>query len=293
MAAYIGAADAIREHFGCLVIIVHHCGIDGTRPRGHTSLTGAVEAQLAVKRDSASQIITTVEHMKDGPEGEVFVSTLAVVEVGTDDDGDKITSCVVKPSNKPPARTGKGAGLTDAVFNTFTLLKRAIEDEGQKPPASNHIPAGAKVVTMSLWREYHKTGAGHERDKSKKGAGQRRDKDGTNETVRKEFQRAYQKLKKINMIGLWDGWVWITDGDERDRSGTPQGPFGTGWDTTLLRVCPCPKPSQFQRLTTWLAKLRLKTGQGGFPAAQLPNLAQPNLSRCKVVGLMVGLVGYC
>ena len=120
------------------------------------------------------------------PEGEVFVSTLAVVEVGTDDDGDKITSCVVKPSNKPPARTGKGAGLTDAVFNTFTLLKRAIEDEGQKPPASNHIQPGQKVVTMSLWREYHKTGAGHERDKSKKGAGQRRDKDGTNETVRKK-----------------------------------------------------------------------------------------------------------
>ena len=51
MTAYIRAADALREAFGCAVLIVHHCGVDGTRPRGHTSLTGAVDAQLAVKRD--------------------------------------------------------------------------------------------------------------------------------------------------------------------------------------------------------------------------------------------------
>jgi hypothetical protein len=28
----------IRNAFGCAVIVVHHCGIDATRPRGHTSL---------------------------------------------------------------------------------------------------------------------------------------------------------------------------------------------------------------------------------------------------------------
>ena len=32
MAAYIRAADAIRHAFGCVVIIVHHCGVDA---RGH------------------------------------------------------------------------------------------------------------------------------------------------------------------------------------------------------------------------------------------------------------------
>ena len=41
MAAYIRAADAIRETFHCAVIIVHHCGIAANRPRGHTSLSGA------------------------------------------------------------------------------------------------------------------------------------------------------------------------------------------------------------------------------------------------------------
>ena len=51
MAAYIRAADVIREAFSCTVAIIHHCGVAGDRPRGHTSLTGAVDAQLAVKRD--------------------------------------------------------------------------------------------------------------------------------------------------------------------------------------------------------------------------------------------------
>ena len=51
MSAYIRAAEAIRDAFGCVVIIVHHCGYEGTRPRGHTSLPGAVDAQIAVVRE--------------------------------------------------------------------------------------------------------------------------------------------------------------------------------------------------------------------------------------------------
>src|SRR5262249_917942 len=69
MGAYVKAADAIRDAFGCIVIVVHHCGIDGTRPRGHTSLTGAADVQIAVKRDAEDNVVATVEYMKDGPEG--------------------------------------------------------------------------------------------------------------------------------------------------------------------------------------------------------------------------------
>ena len=61
MSAYVRAADAIRDAFDCAVVVVHHCGIDATRPRGHTALAGAVDAQLAVKRDAADNIVVTVE----------------------------------------------------------------------------------------------------------------------------------------------------------------------------------------------------------------------------------------
>ncbi|MCT8974941.1 AAA family ATPase [Microbaculum marinisediminis] len=106
MTAYIRAADAIRDAFQCAVIVVHHCGIDGTRPRGHTSLTGAVDAQLAVKRDGADNVIVECELAKDGPQGDRIVSRLDIVEVGTDEDGDVITSCVVVETDAATMPTG-------------------------------------------------------------------------------------------------------------------------------------------------------------------------------------------
>jgi len=109
MALYIRAADAIREAFACAVIIVHHCGVDDTRPRGHTSLTGAVDAQLAIRRDTAENVIVTVEWMKDGPEGDIIASRLERVPIGIDADGDEISSCVVQPIAAPalPARNAR------------------------------------------------------------------------------------------------------------------------------------------------------------------------------------------
>src|SRR5262245_31982088 len=86
MGAYVKAADAIREAFNCAVIIVHHCGIDGTRPRGHTSLTCAADAQQACNRDQAGNVEVKVEYMKDGPDGDIVVSRLEQVTVGEDED---------------------------------------------------------------------------------------------------------------------------------------------------------------------------------------------------------------
>jgi RecA-family ATPase len=88
MSNYVRASDAIREAFDCAVIVVHHCGINDSRPRGHTSLTGATDAQLAVKRDLADNVVVTVEFMKDGESGEVIASRLEQTEVGLDADGD-------------------------------------------------------------------------------------------------------------------------------------------------------------------------------------------------------------
>ena len=122
MTAYLNAADAIREAFECAVIIVHHCGVDGTRPRGHTSLTGTVDTQLAVKRDVADNVLVTVEHMKDGPEGDMIASRLERVGLGSDDDGDPITSCVIVPVEISKTRAAEGPRLTKNQQTMFSIL---------------------------------------------------------------------------------------------------------------------------------------------------------------------------
>jgi hypothetical protein len=103
MTAYIRAADALKNEFECAVIIVHHSGHDASRPRGHSSLTAAIDAQLSVKRSPDDHVIVEVEWMRDGPEGERVVSRLKQVQVGTDTAGDPITSCVAVASDDLPA----------------------------------------------------------------------------------------------------------------------------------------------------------------------------------------------
>ena len=124
MSAYVRAADAIREAFDCSVLIVHHCGINDSRPRGHTSLTGAADAQLAVKRDYALNIVVTVEFMKDGEAGAEIVSKLDFFEIGLDEDGDAI-KCGVVVEAEPQAQAIREAKLKPNEQTSFSIVQAA------------------------------------------------------------------------------------------------------------------------------------------------------------------------
>ena len=197
MSAYVKAADAIRDAFNCAVIIVHHCGHEGTRPRGHSSLMGALDVQVAVKRDAADNIIATVELMKDGPQGDEFTSRLEVVEVGIDDDGDPITSCVIMPvEGLAPIRKDKTAKLTKGAKIALDALHEAVGDCGKVPPASNHIPGGVKCATIDQWREYSLKRGISTSDKES--------------AIRMAFVRATEGLVAARRVAIWDGYAWPT-----------------------------------------------------------------------------------
>jgi len=142
MGAYRDAADRLREMFHCAVLIIHHCGVDGSRPRGHTSLTGAVDAQLAVKRDHEKQIVVTIEWMKDGPEGDTITSRLEVVDVGVDEYGKPITSCVIEPVAAVPREKAQARRkLSDKNKIALDMLRKALAAHGRPAPSHNYIPA--------------------------------------------------------------------------------------------------------------------------------------------------------
>jgi hypothetical protein len=196
MTAYVKAGDALRMAFDCAVVIVHHCGHEGTRPRGHSSLMGACDAQIAVKRDAADNIIATVELMKDGPQGGEFASRLEVVELGLDDDGDEITSCVIAPVEglQPSAKASAGFKLTKAAKNALSALNYAIGECGEIPPASNHIAAGVKCVKADQWREYAYRMAVSSSEEQR--------------ARQKAFKNATEVLIAAGRVGAWDPWVW-------------------------------------------------------------------------------------
>ena len=94
----INACKLIQQGVGGLVLLVHHSGKDATKGmRGHSSLHAALDAAIEVKR-SGDDREWSVAKAKDGADGKAHPFMLGVVDVGEDEDGDPITSCVIRPS---------------------------------------------------------------------------------------------------------------------------------------------------------------------------------------------------
>lgn len=193
MGAYVKAADAIREAFDCVVVVIHHCGVEGARPRGHTSLTGAADAQIAVKRDESDRVIAMVEFMKDGPQGDSIVSELEQMTVGADEDGEEITSCVVRPCDGSAASRQTRATGQPAI--ALDILRELIVDIGTVPPSSAKIPVGTRTTTEETWRAgcYAKMFT----------------EDRSQTAKQKAFVRAAKRLQDLQLIGKWGDHVWL------------------------------------------------------------------------------------
>lgn len=97
MGRIIAGAKALQADIGGLVVLVHHTGKDVTRGlRGHSSLFAALDAAIEVTREGDRREWRLAKS-KDGEDGKTHPFRLAVVELGTDQDGEPITSCVVEP----------------------------------------------------------------------------------------------------------------------------------------------------------------------------------------------------
>lgn len=97
MGAAIEGAKTLQRLTGGLVILVAHTGKDATKGlRGHSSLFAALDAALLVSRDGRDRR-WKVDKSKDGSDGAEHGFQLKVIALGSDYDGDLITSCVVEP----------------------------------------------------------------------------------------------------------------------------------------------------------------------------------------------------
>jgi hypothetical protein len=196
MAAYIAAADAIRLAFDCCVIIVHHCGHDASRLRGHSSLIGALDAEISVTK--AGEVITSkVELMKDGRAGTEFYSTLQEVNLGKDTDGEDITSCVISEAERPAE--GEGAGKAKGRPNAasqiaLASLTREILERG----ADMDIDGGKRrVVAIDAWRgQAYSDGIAT----------------GTQDAKRQAFGRAFQALVAAKKVRVSEPYCWLESG---------------------------------------------------------------------------------
>jgi len=198
MAAYLKAVSAIIETFQCAVIVVHHCGHNGDRPRGHSSLLGALDAEISVKRGDGQHSTAEVTRMKDGAEGGTVTFTLRQVVVGQDEDGEDMTSCVVEvTSTSAEPGTGKpGKALSDRQRLALEALDAALIDRGKSEYLAD-APLGATHVHGDHWKaELFRRGV---LDKGQK-------------NPRADFKRLWEGLAARKLIAQRDGSFWKVAG---------------------------------------------------------------------------------
>ncbi len=87
----------LAEPFGCTVTVIHHSGHSATeRPRGSSAIQANVDFLFGVFRQGDDSMVATLEchKIKDGERFKPVDFTLSTEQLGTDEDGDPITSLV-------------------------------------------------------------------------------------------------------------------------------------------------------------------------------------------------------
>lgn len=200
MGGLIEGFDFIRLETGAAMMIIHHCGKDASRgPRGHSSLLAAADTAIEVVRDDDGRRIRIVK-CKDGIDGEETNFELDVIELGTDADGDRVTSCAVRELPTSHAAADKAPQLTTAERGWFKDIIGLFLDSN----VTCHVTPrdgmrDVKAVTRDKLRDGLKALGRFTLDVT----GNLTDAD------RKNFSRVAQTLRDKGKIGMTDKYVWI------------------------------------------------------------------------------------
>ncbi|MBA4755859.1 MAG: hypothetical protein H2050_13615 [Sphingobium sp.] len=186
---------------------VHHRPKDAEsiEPRGHGSLKGGVDTVILIEAGKTK--CAEVTKQKDGEIGDKFLFNLGVVELGTDEDGEAVTSCVIEhtetnlnPIVSPFAQAVGKLSVGNRLV--YDQLGELIEAVGEPVPAD--IPDTeinrnwvCRVTSLEAWRDKSISAAGTE-------AGHSRD------SGKRAFNRALPALRKAGIVRVWNDWAWIT-----------------------------------------------------------------------------------
>ena len=248
MGIAIDAATAIQRQLGCTVLIVHHSGKkEALGARGSGAMRAAIASELELRKDDSKVCTLTVSKQKDlESEGESFLHRLEQVKVGVDEDGDDVTTCLVRPLESEEVaavRAAKHGGKTsrialEAVTACIDLhqAKRRervpanvlaasgytdwIADQGWSPDVK--VWGFSRDAVLTLLKDRFE-GADESADAKKdrfKSADESADAKVTEnvELDRKEKNRRHQSAKRrlaksITTRAVWahDNWVWLSE----------------------------------------------------------------------------------
>jgi hypothetical protein len=131
-------AGALAEHFGCFVLAVHHVGHGEDaqkRPRGWSGVIGAGDTLILCEREGEGfETALTIQKEKDEVSGFALTAHLSRVVLGTDRDGDEVSTLVVDDVVKAEA-VAKAAPKKPATTQRLLLMdvvREAVDEAGEE-----------------------------------------------------------------------------------------------------------------------------------------------------------------
>ena len=198
MGEIIAAAKALQGELGGLVLLIHHTGKDQSKGlRGHSSLHAALDAALEVTRDGERREWRTAK-AKDGNDGLAHPFRLEVIDLGTDSDGEAVTSCCIAPEESTgdmvrralPPKSGNQRIIWDALGGLF--LEEGKRTGGKRPEgAPEEVPFMRPCISL---------------DAAIDGTRTRLVCDVKRQTER--TQAAITGLINRGLLELREGWLW-------------------------------------------------------------------------------------
>lgn len=125
-------ARAIKDATGAMVLLVHHSGKDSAKgARGWSGIRAAADVEYEVVRpeDSATRVLR-VSKQKDGQDDLSWGFTLESVMIGMDEDGEEVSSLVVREADVPkpqkPVAKRKLGVWEQTVMDAVSLLDPSV-----------------------------------------------------------------------------------------------------------------------------------------------------------------------
>jgi hypothetical protein len=201
MGKFIAHLTVIQLRLNAAALIIHHTGKDEARgQRGHSSLHGAVDAELEVQKlsepkdeDRRGQI--TITKQKDGEDGLTFQYRLEIVSLSLIDS--KKTSLAVMPIDESDITQPRRKPLSGHKKTAYDALKRTIDEFGELRVLSK-IPADCRTAQVEEWRKTFYMMIPSDGEKNK-------------DTRQRTFKRNSEALINDRTVGHWGDYVWFSD----------------------------------------------------------------------------------
>lgn len=234
MSRVLARCERIAQATNAHVMIVHHMNAAGEKPRGHSSIFANLDNAMVVRKvdglrepnrrrtrpDGSEHEVPGREiremaltKQKDGEDGTVIRFVLRSVEIGTDEDGDRITSCVAAPpetaagSDAEAAEKIRALQLPDGAAVFYAAVRHAVAEHGIEPPPSLNLPPSVRVVQMRFVKARFRETTFEvieEEDEAKR-----------KEQFLKLFAKHATSLMQRNLIAHSDPYVWLIEKNVR------------------------------------------------------------------------------